>query len=172
MHIIDLSTSTRLSLAQVNRLPRIAGRTQITAKTHPIALADNALAREPETERPGPDYDLAPPQLVDGKVLPQQWIKRVVTPAERLAQAKQQRQQAADAIVVTTAAGRAFDGNESAQNRMARAIVGLTDTDRIPWVLADNAVTEITRAELEEALRLAGQEQARLWVLPYAEERE
>jgi hypothetical protein len=83
MNIIDLlNDNTRLTLPQVNRLPRIKGRTQITAKTHATALADNGLALEPETERPGPDYDLAPPQLIDGVVQPQQWIKREITPEQ------------------------------------------------------------------------------------------
>lgn len=82
MNLIDAPTNTRLTLAQVNRLPRIAGRTQITAKTCDEALADNQLAREPETERPGPDYDQAPPQIVDGVVQPQQWIQREITPEQ------------------------------------------------------------------------------------------
>ena len=84
------------------------------------------------------------------------------------AAAKTARAAAVDAIVVTTASGKAFDGDETSQGRMSRAIVGMqaAGAPTITWTLADNAVAEVTLAELTEALILAGQEQARLWVLP------
>ena len=84
-----------------------------------------------------------------------------------LSKAKQVRKQEVDAIIVTTAAGRSFDGNEDAQNRMARALLGLGDADTMPWVLADNTIAQITKAELQEALRLSGTAMAELWVKPY-----
>lgn len=52
---------------------------------------------------------------------------------------------------------------------MARAILGLQadgNDATVTWVLADNSVIQATAAELREALRLAGAEQARLWVPP------
>ncbi|MEW5833053.1 MAG: hypothetical protein AB1763_09480 [Campylobacterota bacterium] len=79
---------------------------------------------------------------------------------------KSARQALVDAIKVTTASGNTFDGDETSQTRMSRAILGMTDTDTIPWILADNSVIEATRAELTEAMRLAGMEQARIWVMP------
>lgn len=84
-----------------------------------------------------------------------------------LAKAKQVRKQEVDAIIVTTAAGRSFDGHEDAQNRMARALLGLSDTDTMPWVLADNSIAQVTKAELQEALRLSGTTMTELWVKPY-----
>lgn len=88
--------------------------------------------------------------------------------AVTLAKAKQERAQAVHEIIVTTQAGNAFDGHEDAQNRMARALLGLGDADTMPWVLADNTVAQVTKAELQEALRLSGAAMAELWVQPYA----
>ena len=82
--------------------------------------------------------------------------------------AKAARAAAVKAITVTTAAGNTFDGDETSQTRMSRAILVLsTDaTASVPWVLADNTVIQATAAELTEALALAGAEQARFWALP------
>lgn len=57
-----------------------------------------------------------------------------------------------------------FDGDEVSQTRMTRAIVSMNDTDTIPWVLADNTPTLVTKAQLMQALKLAGEEQTRSWV--------
>ena len=83
------------------------------------------------------------------------------------AQAKAQRQAAVDAIKVTTQAGHTFDGDETSQTRMTRAVMAMqaTGTPSVTWVLADNTVIQATATELTEALALAGAEQARLWVI-------
>ena len=102
------------------------------------------------------------------------WTK-VETAEDKAAQAgvadrqqfKATRAQAVQSIVVTTAAGNTFDGDETSQGRMARAILGLQSvgpTATVGWVLADNTAINTTAAELAEALALAGTEQARLWV--------
>lgn len=70
---------------------------------------------------------------------------------------------AAVARIVVTVGDKQFDGDELSQTRMARALVGMRDDETIQWVLADNSVTEATREELTEALRLAGQAQTALW---------
>jgi len=44
----------------------------------------------------------------------------------------------------------------------------LGDADTMPWVLADNSIVQVTKAELQEALRLSGAAMAELWVKPYA----
>jgi hypothetical protein len=82
-------------------------------------------------------------------------------------QLKAQREAAVDAIKVTTAAGNTFDGDETSQTRMARAIIALSTglAPSVAWVLADNSVIQATAAELTEALVLAGQAQAALWVI-------
>ena len=80
--------------------------------------------------------------------------------------AKQQRQAAVDAITVTVN-GKAFDGDENSQTRMARAILGMqaAGVETITWTLADNTTTSATLLELTEALVLAGQRQSELWVI-------
>lgn len=81
--------------------------------------------------------------------------------------AKAARAAAVENIKVTTQAGNTFDGDETSQGRMSRAIMVLSTgaAESVPWVLADNTVIQADIAELTEALALAGAEQARLWVL-------
>lgn len=81
--------------------------------------------------------------------------------------AKYNRAIAVENIKVKTSAGNTFDGDETSQTRMARAITVLSTgyATTVPWVLADNTVIQADIAELTEALALAGAEQARLWVL-------
>lgn len=81
--------------------------------------------------------------------------------------AKAARQAAVDAIRVTTSTGKTFDGDETSQTRMSRALIGMqaAGIPAIVWALADNTLAEVSAAELTEALLLAGQEQARLWPL-------
>lgn len=86
--------------------------------------------------------------------------------AIQLAEAKAARQGLVDAILVTVN-GKEFNGDEIAQGRMARAAVAMEDTDQTLWVLADNTPTMVTKAELCEALRLAGEAQTAIWVAPY-----
>ena len=88
-------------------------------------------------------------------------------PEELLAQAKAARVAEVDAIVVTTPAGNIFDGDEEAQGRMARTITALDPGETTLWVLADNKPATVTREELREALRLAGEAQTTIWVRPY-----
>lgn len=98
----------------------------------------------------------------------QQW-RIDPAPVEHIrAVAKAEREAAVAAIKITTAAGDTFDGDETSQGRMARAIVALqgTGAPSVTWVLADNTVIEASAAELTEALALAGAAQAALWVIP------
>lgn len=90
-----------------------------------------------------------------------------VAAAQARAAAKARRAEAVGSIVVTTQAGHAFDGDETSQGRMARAIIALqaTGTPAVRWVLADNTVIDAPLAELVEALALSGAAQAALWVL-------
>lgn len=81
--------------------------------------------------------------------------------------AKLARAESVAAIKVTTQAGNTFDGDETSQGRMARAIIALSTglATSVAWVLADNSVIQATAAELTEALVLAGQAQAAIWVI-------
>lgn len=89
--------------------------------------------------------------------------------AQALAQAQQTKMQRTEAVArirVTTTSGKVFDGDETSQTRMARAVVAL-QAARQPettWVLADNTPATVSLDELAEALALAGAEQTRLWV--------
>lgn len=113
------------------------------------------------------------PEFSDGK-----WVIRYNTVplnSEELAavafnlkeQKKKTREHAVSNIEVTTAAGNTFDGDETSQTRMARAILVLSTgaASSVPWVLADNTVIEADIAELTEALAKAGAAQAALWVI-------
>ena len=119
---------------------------------------------------------ISPPAAPEGQVplwTGQDWVLVAVpVPAgptlEQLREAaKVARTLAVENIKVTTAAGNTFDGDETSQTRMSRAIIALSTgaAHSVPWVLADNTVIQATAAELTEAMALAGAEQARLWVL-------
>ena len=90
--------------------------------------------------------------------------------AQARATAKAARAVLVEAITVTTAAGNTFDGDETSQTRMARAIIALnaqpqTPVPTVSWVLANNTVIQATAAELTEALARAGAAQAAVWVI-------
>ena len=81
-------------------------------------------------------------------------------------QKKATREEAVARIRVTTSSGKTFDGDETSQTRMARAVVALQAAGQAEtlWVLADNTPATVSLDELAEALALAGAEQTRLWV--------
>lgn len=95
--------------------------------------------------------------------------------AQELAEAKTERAEAVSKIIVEVD-GMKFDGDETAQTRMGRTIsaaiaLGVDlNTEKRTWVLADNTVAEPTISQLAQALKLAGDEQTRLWTVPYEDE--
>lgn len=95
--------------------------------------------------------------------------------AQELEKAKQERAEEVSKIKVTVD-GMQFDGDETAQTRMGRTIsaamaLGVDlNTEKRTWVLADNTIAEPTIAQLAQALKLAGDEQTRLWTVPYEDE--
>jgi hypothetical protein len=93
--------------------------------------------------------------------------KPVITPPPTRDELKVQRQTAVDAITVTVN-GKVFDGDETSQERMARAlrVSDITGQTSCTWVLHDNTPVTVTRDELAQALSLAMQAQANLWVIP------
>lgn len=98
-----------------------------------------------------------------------EYVQRPISEIEEivLKRAKEARADIVNSIIVTTASGKQFDAHEDAQNRMARAVVGLEDNETTGWVLADNTIAVVTKEELREALRLAGAAQTQAWVAPY-----
>lgn len=165
--VVDTLTNERHTVESANRLPRIAGKTQFTRKTSSDGWRAWKFEPEEQTQSPGPDYVKAPASKDTDGIYRLKWVQRTQTPEALLEQAKQERRDRVASIIVTTAAGNTFDGNEDSQNRMTRALLGLQDGETIEWVLANNSSKFVNKAELAEALRLAGQEQARLWVEPY-----
>lgn len=92
------------------------------------------------------------------------WAVEAKSAEELREEFKVDRQAIVDAIKVTTEAGHVFDGDEISQTRMARAVAAMDEGETITWVLADNSVITAGRAELREALRLAGRAQEAAWV--------
>lgn len=80
---------------------------------------------------------------------------------------KADRQAQVDAITVTVD-DMVFDGDETSQTRMSRAVVVLQEGETTLWVLADNSPAQVSRGQLKEALRLAGIRQTELWLPPAA----
>lgn len=113
-------------------------------------------------EQPGPAY----------KAVSGQWVLDDDKATEvAMTEAKTDRAEAVARITVEVD-GMVFDGDETAQDRMARAITmfqasNLPDDYTTAWVLADNTVAQVTVNQLAQALLLAGQKQSALWVKPY-----
>lgn len=85
----------------------------------------------------------------------------------KLAQAKAERAAAVAALTVEVD-GMVFDGDENAQERMARTVTMADSMDETTeWVLADNTVATVTAGQLRRACRAAGKAQTELWTKPY-----
>lgn len=87
---------------------------------------------------------------------------------QELEEAKRVRKEAVAAIKVEVD-GMTFDGDEVAQSRMARAITAadVAGMDSTVWVLADNTVANVTKAQLQQALTKSMLAMAELWTVPY-----
>lgn len=113
-------------------------------------------------KQPGPAY----------KAVSGQWVLDDDKAAEvAMTEAKTERTDAVSKIAVEVD-GMVFDGDETAQDRMTRAITMFTSSGLPPdttteWVLADNTVANVTVNQLAQALLLAGQKQTELWTKPY-----
>lgn len=101
-------------------------------------------------------------------------LERPVKPAEvlaeeELAKAKAERASAVASITVEVD-GMVFDGDEKAQERMARAVT-LADSpeETTEWVLHNNTVAIVTAEQLRKACKLAGKAQTTLWTKPYTD---
>lgn len=92
--------------------------------------------------------------------------------AEQALTAAKAERAAAVASITVTVDGMVFDGDETAQERMARTVTAATATgasmdDTTTWVLHDNTVAQVSIRQLATALRLAGEAQTALWTRPY-----
>lgn len=106
----------------------------------------------------------------------------VLGPVDESEEAELERLRAERAIAVENILvekdGMAFEGDETSQNRMSRALVavmaktfiekfGINPTTK--WVLDDNSVQEVTMEQLADVLLQSGLKQTELWVVPYTE---
>jgi hypothetical protein len=81
--------------------------------------------------------------------------------------AKAQRAEKVNSIIVEVD-GMVFDGDEKAQERMARAVIMANSLDEeTVWVLHDNTVATVTAGQLKRACREAGKKQTEFWTVPY-----
>lgn len=107
----------------------------------------------------------------NGRTIAAQWAN-VQPYLDLFNAATRERAKAARAVAVgaitVTVGDKVFDGDETSQTRMSRAIIGMqaAGVSTMNWTLADNTSVEVTIAELTTALILAGQQQAALWPLP------
>lgn len=69
------------------------------------------------------------------------------------------------AQIVVEVDGIPLDGDEQSQERMARALLALNEGESTVWACADNVPRPVSREQFRQALRLAGEEQARLWFI-------
>ena len=104
-----------------------------------------------------------------GQIAP--YTPRVRTPHEIRDAKRAERANTVRALTVTTSSGKVFNADEESQNRMVRVlkVADLTGQTSCAWVLADDTVATITKAELEEALSLAVQAMGAIWATPYQE---
>ena len=94
------------------------------------------------------------------------------TEEELLEKAKYERAKQVAAIKVEVD-GMTFDGDETSQSRMARAleVANITGMQSTVWVLADNTVAQVTVAQMQQALSKAMLEMGELWTVPYEEQK-
>ena len=120
------------------------------------------------------EYAKAHPDTVKAEPTPEEkdaaaFVK--LTPEEQeavlLARAKSERARAVAALAVEVD-GMVFDGDEKAQERMARAVLmAESPEESMEWVLADSSVAIVTAEQLRRACRAAGKAMGTLWVMPY-----
>lgn len=86
--------------------------------------------------------------------------------AQALAIAKRERAKAVERLTVEVE-GMVFNADETSQARMSVAASSMTDDETNVWVLHDNSVVQVTKAQLMQACRLARIAQSAVWTKPY-----
>lgn len=86
--------------------------------------------------------------------------------AQALAEAKAERAAEVERLTVEVES-MVFDADETSQARMSVAASSMTDDETNVWVLHDNSVVQVTKAQLLQACRLARIAQSAVWTKPY-----
>lgn len=91
------------------------------------------------------------------------WIEDINLKKEyKYNQWKAERQLKVDNIEVELN-GVIYQGDETSQTRIARAVSVMEDTDTVMWVAKDNSVNELSKADLKYILKEAGTKQTLIW---------
>lgn len=91
------------------------------------------------------------------------WIEDIKLKKEyKYNQWKAERQLKVDNIEVELN-GVIYQGDETSQTRIARAVSVMEDTDTTMWVAKDNSVNELSKADLKYILKEAGIKQTLVW---------
>lgn len=148
--------------------------TSLYALRQAIWQTESKVYGEPKSQE---DFDSLGLKVTLEEYDPEQEYLETLSEEEKtvynLDKTKNERAEAVAAIKVTVD-GMVFDGDEIAQSRMARALTaaeaaGQTST---VWVLADNTIATVTKAQLAQALALSMQEMGKMWTKPYEEKAE
>ena len=106
---------------------------------------------------------LKPEQFVKWDYETNKWIEDIKLKKEyEYNQWKAERQSKVDNIEVELN-GVIYQGDETSQTRIARAVSVMEDTDTTMWVAKDNSVNELPKADLKYILKEAGIKQTLIW---------
>lgn len=72
---------------------------------------------------------------------------------------KDEKKKSITGIRITSSSNNEFNCDEVSQQRMARKIIVMDDTEKVDWKLSDNTIVKVKKEELIEALKLAMIEQ-------------
>lgn len=148
--------------------------TSLYALRQAIWQTESKVYGEPKSQE---DFDNLGLKVILEEYDPEQEYFASLSEKEKVAynlnKTKNERAEAVAAIKVTVD-GMVFDGDETAQSRMARVLTAAEAAGQSStiWVLADNTVATVTKAQLAQALALSMQEMGKLWTVPYKEKAE
>lgn len=136
------------------------------SETNQPALQEEVVYTETRPYIDMPDDTDVTKLIVEGGVARTMTSEEIVAiaQADAVAEFKAARPAVIQAIKVTVD-GMVFDGDEISQTRMSRAAMVMNDIETTLWVLANNTLVQVTKAQLLEALKLSGQAQTALWVM-------
>lgn len=163
---VNISTSTRIRESAANRL--LAGKTIITAKTSPAALAHWGFAVCEPTERPGPDYRLRETaDLGEDSIWRQAWEPVVVSQDQLKSLIEQSRKQ--QESIGVTVNGIRYSGDKSNRIALQEALTAASEyglTEFASWKDSDDVFhSNVPVSDVHTALSQIGQRRMALIAL-------